>query len=242
MLSKFVELTFLKLQNIGEAFPSIITNINAQSMKPPIVPLGAPLRFLCPSWSSKSLCLASRLYVSSSFLPIRRDLSFDATCSSAVRELSSTSARSSTTQQSQTFSTTSPRARHNYRRWYDSWEKVKGSRDAKYAIKKLRENPYSLHFPNGPPAFATLSNVELRTLMDQVASRGGRIETEEIVKYLIRKRGEKPDAQMYTALIICNVDDRWGSIARVEGILQEMADENMPIDGRTCHAILKVWT
>lgn len=80
----------------------------------------------------------------------------------------------------------------------------------------------------------------LYELLRTAASYGDGEEVHRIARHLVLERHEAPNARLFAALILANIDVTEGSIFRVERLLQEMADENIQADVRVCHDVLKV--
>ncbi|KXT09333.1 hypothetical protein AC579_4103 [Pseudocercospora musae] len=59
-------------------------------------------------------------------------------------------------------------------------------------------------------------------------------------EYLVKERGEKPNLQIYNALIAVNVHHELGAAWRVSELLEEMRADGLQPDVGTCHAALKV--
>lgn len=61
-----------------------------------------------------------------------------------------------------------------------------------------------------------------------------------IAEYLVKERKEKPNAQLYNALILSNTNNEFGAAWRAAEYLEEMQAEGLSPDASTCHAVLKV--
>ncbi len=61
-----------------------------------------------------------------------------------------------------------------------------------------------------------------------------------IVKILVKERGQKPNLRLYDALLLANTDSENGSAGEVARILDEMAVEGLIPDSTTYHAALRV--
>jgi hypothetical protein len=83
---------------------------------------------------------------------------------------------------------------------------------------------------------ANLENV-LQNVVNERPDHRGAI---RIIRELIKNRGVEPQVQHYRAMILANIDAYRGSVAQVRSLLQEMEDNNIPIDSGTLHAALKV--
>ncbi|KAI5357756.1 Putative tetratricopeptide-like helical domain superfamily [Septoria linicola] len=73
-----------------------------------------------------------------------------------------------------------------------------------------------------------------------MAARGKVIECRHIAEYLVQQRREKPNIQLYNALIVSNVRTELGAAWRVHDLLDEMREAGLQPDVGTCHAVLKV--
>jgi len=85
-----------------------------------------------------------------------------------------------------------------------------------------------------------MSTDDLYSLLRQHASKGHASKVDELVEILVRKRHEAPNAKIYAALILANVDCEHGSAERVKMLLDEMANEGIMPDHAICNNILKV--
>ncbi|KAF2154435.1 hypothetical protein K461DRAFT_129317 [Myriangium duriaei CBS 260.36] len=77
-------------------------------------------------------------------------------------------------------------------------------------------------------------------LLRKQAAAGNVDQTRVIVEYLVRQRSESPNAQLYTALILANVNPEQGSAEQITQILREMGKHRIGLDTGICHAVLKV--
>ena len=62
----------------------------------------------------------------------------------------------------------------------------------------------------------------------------------EVLRTLVRMRGEKPNRRMYQSLLLANTNPHHGSPAEVSRIINEMAEEGIALDSAAYHAVLKV--
>ncbi|KAF7194367.1 Protein Rf1, mitochondrial [Pseudocercospora fuligena] len=72
------------------------------------------------------------------------------------------------------------------------------------------------------------------------AARGHAKQCRYFAEYLVKERGEKPNLQIYNALIAVNVHHEDGAAWRVSELLEEMRADGLQPDVGTCHAALKV--
>lgn len=79
----------------------------------------------------------------------------------------------------------------------------------------------------------------LYTRLRALALGGKTKQCRQIVEYLVRERGERPNVQLYNALITSNVHYMDGAAWRVSELLDEMVAQGLAIDVGTCHAVLK---
>ena len=63
---------------------------------------------------------------------------------------------------------------------------------------------------------------------------------QQLVKLLVNQHKERPNQQLYLALILANADPEHGSPSEVEALLQEMVDVDLSPDAAIYHAALKV--
>ena len=61
-----------------------------------------------------------------------------------------------------------------------------------------------------------------------------------IAEILVQERGEKPNLQLYSTLILANIAAGEGAAWRVIDLLAEMEQDGLKPDTGTCHAVLKV--
>jgi tetratricopeptide (TPR) repeat protein len=73
-----------------------------------------------------------------------------------------------------------------------------------------------------------------------LAADGEFADTRYLAEYLVRTRREKPNLQLYRALILSNIDTKHGAAWRVSDLLDEMVAEGLQMDVGICHAVLKV--
>lgn len=62
----------------------------------------------------------------------------------------------------------------------------------------------------------------------------------EIAEVLVGERGEKPNLQIYNALILSNISHTEGTAWRLAQILDDIKEDKLQPDVQTCHAALKV--
>ena len=72
------------------------------------------------------------------------------------------------------------------------------------------------------------------------ANKGDFLRVQTLVNEIVRNRGERPDAQIYLALILVNTSAEHGSPMEVRRLLEEMAAEEIVPDSTIYHAVLKV--
>ena len=77
---------------------------------------------------------------------------------------------------------------------------------------------------------------ELRRL----AVKGDYTHIRDIVKILVKERGQKPNLRLYDALLLANTDHQRGSAGEVARILNEIGMESLVPDSATYHAALRV--
>lgn len=63
---------------------------------------------------------------------------------------------------------------------------------------------------------------------------------QDLVKALVKDRGQKPNLRLYDALLLANTDNQYGSAGEVARILDEIAVEGLTPDSATYHAALRV--
>ena len=91
-------------------------------------------------------------------------------------------------------------------------------------------------------SFVELDEQKAYRKLRQVALLGNYPQIQKLVEILVQKRGEKPNARLYDALILANVDEEYGSAAEATRLLHEMTSQGMVPDSGTYHAVLRVST
>ena len=76
--------------------------------------------------------------------------------------------------------------------------------------------------------------------LEMAANNGRHEDVRRIARYLLTERDQKPNAKLYSALILVNVAPETGSAAAVGVIVEEMQTEGIDLDARICHNILEV--
>ncbi|KAI7554655.1 hypothetical protein KC319_g12759, partial [Hortaea werneckii] len=84
------------------------------------------------------------------------------------------------------------------------------------------------------------STPRLYTKLKALAYSGHVVECRKLVEWLVRERREKPNSQLYSALILSNVSEDDGAAWRVMDYLEEMRQADIQIDPGICHSALKV--
>lgn len=84
------------------------------------------------------------------------------------------------------------------------------------------------------------STSDLYGRLQKVAPTGNARECRKIVEHLVAERRERPNLQLYNALILSNVDHEHGAAWRVSDLLDEMHADGLQMDVGICHAVLKV--
>lgn len=77
---------------------------------------------------------------------------------------------------------------------------------------------------------------ELRRL----AVKGDYTHIRDVVKILVKERGQKPNLRLYDALLLANTHNQSGSAGEVARILNEIGMEGLVPDSATYHAALRV--
>ncbi|KAK5700908.1 hypothetical protein LTR97_005426 [Elasticomyces elasticus] len=80
----------------------------------------------------------------------------------------------------------------------------------------------------------------LYTRLRTLAFKGRTRKCRYLVEYIIKERKEKPNVQLYNALILSNVSHEDGGAWRVSDYLDEMRGAGLQPEVGTCHAVLKV--
>ncbi|KAI1112443.1 hypothetical protein F5Y14DRAFT_267608 [Nemania sp. NC0429] len=91
---------------------------------------------------------------------------------------------------------------------------------------------------------AKLDNIPTRTLYAALKELQGADKTyiplTRLVEYLVRERGERPNAILYESLIRANVDKNYGSAKVAAQLLKEAQSHNIPTTLEMCQALLDV--
>ncbi|KAH9824630.1 pentatricopeptide repeat protein [Teratosphaeria destructans] len=98
------------------------------------------------------------------------------------------------------------------------------ARDLHSALEKAKKEPT-------PYLYTKLRALAIKAQVREVRA---------LVEHLIQERHEKPDVNLYTALILSNVSATAGAAWRVLEYLEEMKQANLEPDNACCHAILRV--
>jgi hypothetical protein len=61
-----------------------------------------------------------------------------------------------------------------------------------------------------------------------------------LVEYLVRERGESPNAALYESLVKANVNKQYGSAKAAGQLLKEVQSHNIPTTPEFYHALLEV--
>lgn len=97
--------------------------------------------------------------------------------------------------------------------------------------RKYRQETQDLRQESTPYLYT-----RLRTL-----AIGGKVQPcRELAEVIVRERREKPNVQLYSALILSNINYDQGAAWRVSEYLEEMRAVGLQPDTGTCHAVLKV--
>lgn len=84
------------------------------------------------------------------------------------------------------------------------------------------------------------STSDLYGRLQTAAANGKVFECRRIAEYLVGTRRERPNLQLYSALILSNVDHEHGAAWRVSDLLDELQEDGLQMDASICHAVLKV--
>lgn len=94
-----------------------------------------------------------------------------------------------------------------------------------------------------PPeeTWGALSTKELHDILRAVRDESSSYQkTIQLVQYLIKSRGERPNVRHFDALIRANADAERGSAEEVEGMLKEMDKQGIIGDSGLYHSVLMV--
>ncbi|TKA83908.1 hypothetical protein B0A55_00190 [Friedmanniomyces simplex] len=121
-------------------------------------------------------------------------------------------------------------------------EKKKKLSDEQADARRRRESAARLHQTNQEATQALLKQPTpyLYTRLRTLAFGGKTKECRELAEYIIKERREKPNTQLYNALILSNTSHDNGGAWRVSEYLDEMREAGLQPDTGTCHAVLKV--
>jgi hypothetical protein len=114
------------------------------------------------------------------------------------------------------------------------------SNDRNFATEALDAAEPSSETPP-PENWGALSVVELHDILRTVRDESGSYQkTINLVQYLIKNRGERPNVRHFDALIRANADAERGSAEEVEGLLKEMDKQGIIGDSSLYHSVLMV--
>lgn len=92
-----------------------------------------------------------------------------------------------------------------------------------------------------PESWGALSIKELHDILRTVRDESGSYQkTIQLVQYLIKNRGERPNVRHFDALIRANADAERGSAEEVEALLKEMDKHGIIGDSGLYHSVLMV--
>lgn len=74
----------------------------------------------------------------------------------------------------------------------------------------------------------------------QIALEGNYSQIQACVNIMLTVRGEKPNARLYDALLLANMDNEYGSASEISNLLEEMANGGITPNSATYHAVLRV--
>ena len=61
-----------------------------------------------------------------------------------------------------------------------------------------------------------------------------------IVRILIKDRGERPNVRLYAGILHSFVSPEMGTAGKVRKVLEEMEEEGIELDSGACHCVLEV--
>lgn len=74
----------------------------------------------------------------------------------------------------------------------------------------------------------------------RASNKGEYLQVQDLVRGLIEEGAESPNTRLYTALLLANTSAEYGSLVKVQRLLQEMRDDGVHTDSAAYHAVLKV--
>lgn len=89
--------------------------------------------------------------------------------------------------------------------------------------------------------YESLSTAEIYEALRQHARLGEHSLVHNAIDCLVRRRGERPNLRLYSALILAELHPQSGSSYGLERLLNEMKEDGIAIDSGICHDVLKVY-
>ncbi|KAK6439651.1 hypothetical protein LTR95_004145 [Oleoguttula sp. CCFEE 5521] len=115
-----------------------------------------------------------------------------------------------------------------------------GTRDSDYPNRNPRVSWQKRLLPDPEADYKTDSTRTLYDRLEVTALEGRCVDTREIAEILVRERKERPNLDLYYALILSNTSADHGAAWRVAEYLDELAIAGLEADSKICHAVLKV--
>ena len=103
-----------------------------------------------------------------------------------------------------------------------------------------QKEPEPNRLPREEPNWRIESTEALYSLLRIYSVEGRTIDCREIAHILVKEREQKPDLQIYNALILSNINTSEGAAWKVTELLDNMRSDGLQLDVQTCHAVLKV--
>ncbi|KAF2713210.1 hypothetical protein K504DRAFT_350411, partial [Pleomassaria siparia CBS 279.74] len=89
------------------------------------------------------------------------------------------------------------------------------------------------------PALHLLSTADLYERLRKEGAAGKYDHVQNLLQILVKDRREKPNAQMYAAVLHSFCDSHHGTAGKVRKVLDEMKEMGIELDGRGCHCVLE---
>ncbi|EME85807.1 uncharacterized protein MYCFIDRAFT_150859 [Pseudocercospora fijiensis CIRAD86] len=169
---------------------------------------------LCPSWTPASLVSAAR-FLQRTQRPIRQ-------------------------RQFLRFSTSTRQSEAIAEVRYDASAQYLGKHIFDHLGTHKRARGFRKRYRPVPPELEQDETDFIYGRLRAAAAQGHAKQCRYIAEYLVKERGEKPNVQIYNALIAANVHHEDGAAWRVSELLEEMRADGLQPDVGTCHAVLKV--
>jgi hypothetical protein len=110
-----------------------------------------------------------------------------------------------------------------------------------YARKYLHQNAVFSELQRRDQGFMRELAIETAyQKLRQIALEGNYSQIQACVNIMLTVRDEKPNARLYDALLLANMDNEYGSASEISNLLEEMVNGGITQNSATYHAVLRV--